>query len=138
MKHTNVVAKALLQASDKRVLLIRRSKTDSRRPLQWDLPGGEVDEGEDFTSAVLREINEEVGVEVEKTNVQLAYTLTEMTEHGNTCWLFYIGTTGQTDIKLSYEHDMFQWVSLEEATQMITYKRQQKLLKHVQDNNLFA
>ncbi len=45
------------------VLLIRRS--EEPRKGQWSLPGGKVEFGETLAAAVLREVREETGLEVE-------------------------------------------------------------------------
>ncbi len=75
MKKTLIVAKAVIQHTDGNILLIRRSKTDPRRPLQWDLPGGWVnDEEEDYISAVAREVEEETAIELSHNKFQLVYT----------------------------------------------------------------
>ncbi len=61
---TKVLAKAILQAEDGTILLLKRSETDTRRPLQWDFPGGGVDDSEDFVAAAIREIKEEMGLDI--------------------------------------------------------------------------
>lgn len=137
MAKTKLVAKAVLQAPDGSVLMIRRSSTDKRRPLQWDLPGGFVDdEDENFTAAVIREIDEETGLKADHDKLDLTYTKTAMTPHGNTCWLFFVGPISQTDVKLSFEHDKFEWMTIDKAIQETQYDLHQELLKHLRDNQL--
>lgn len=136
MKKSLVVAKAAVFDKDNKVLLLRRSETDPRRPLQWDLTGGWVDEGEDFVSAVVREIEEETGLVVPKEELHLTYTSTAMRDKGNVCWLFFVAKTDRTHVKISYEHSEFQWVELKQAIDMIEYKVQKDLLKHMEKNNL--
>lgn len=46
-----------------RLLLVRRAPADYLGG-KYELPGGGVDEGEDFTEAVCREVREETGLEV--------------------------------------------------------------------------
>lgn len=52
-----------------RVLLVRASRR-SARPGTWSLPGGGVAHGEDPADAVVRELAEEAGLEVEVTGVR--------------------------------------------------------------------
>jgi len=40
---------------------MRRTETAPSNPLKWDLPGGDVEYGEDPKKAILREIKEETG-----------------------------------------------------------------------------
>ena len=46
------------------VLITRRSQS-IREPGKWCLPGGHVDGGEDWMTAVAREVREEVGIEIQ-------------------------------------------------------------------------
>ncbi len=131
-----VVAKAVVADSDKNILLIRRSATDPRRPHEWDLPGGWVDDDEDFVSAVAREIDEETAIKIPHNEFRLAYTLSAMRDKKSVSWLFFTGRTHTHDVTLSYEHDKFQWVDLETAIGLIEYHVQKDLLKYVNENNL--
>jgi 8-oxo-dGTP pyrophosphatase MutT (NUDIX family) len=137
MAKTKLVAKAVLQAEDGQILMIRRSKTDTRRPLEWDLPGGFVDDDdENYTAAVVREILEETGLSANHDKLELAYTKTKMTPHGNTCWLFFTGPIPKGEVKLSFEHDKFEWFSLDKAIEANEYDLHREPLKYVRDNNL--
>lgn len=48
----------------KRVLLTQRPPT-GHLPLSWEFPGGKLESGESPSSAVVREMREETGIEVE-------------------------------------------------------------------------
>lgn len=137
MKHTKVLAKAVLRNQEGNILILRRSATDKRRPLQWDFPGGGVEDDEDFVAAAARETEEEAGININPKDLHLAFTLTDMTDDGNVCWLIFIGHVERTDVRLSFEHDQYRWVSPDESLELITYHRQHKALKHIFDNNLF-
>lgn len=115
------------------VLIVRRSETDEKRPLQWDLPGGIVEKGEEFNSACAREVREETGLEVEPASLKLMYAHTEhfKQNNNNVTWLIYTGNTTESEVELSYEHDMFEWVSIEEAIDRVAYERYKKALKHI-------
>lgn len=65
MATADVVMKAILYREDGRLLALRRSKTAPIRPLEWDLPGGELELGEDANEGILREIKEETALPVE-------------------------------------------------------------------------
>jgi len=134
-----IVVKAIVVNSDEEILLPRRSKTDTRRPLQWDIPGGFYDnDNETFPVACTREIKEESGLEVNPTNLKLIYACSDITEFGNVTWLFFITKVTKTGVTLSYEHSEYRWVSLDQAIKLIDYPRQNTLLKYVKTNNLFS
>ncbi len=50
-------------------LLCRRAAGLNRHASQWALPGGRIDEGETATDAALRELDEELGVNLEPADV---------------------------------------------------------------------
>ena len=64
MKEIFVVAGILIN-HDKSILLAQRSAEKSF-PLQWEFPGGKIDEGENSESALRRELFEEINIEVDK------------------------------------------------------------------------
>ena len=64
MKEIFVVA-GILIGQDKSLLLTQRSAEKSF-PLQWEFPGGKIEEGEDSESALKRELFEELNIEVDK------------------------------------------------------------------------
>jgi len=131
-----VVSKVLVVNEKGEVLALRRSKTDERRPGQWDFPGGWVDADEDTLTAVKREAMEEAGLTL--IDPTLVFSFSEMTtQYGSGTWLLYVDRiSGDPEIKLSYEHDAHVWKKPEELLKEITYERQQKMLSYVLDNNL--
>jgi dATP pyrophosphohydrolase len=133
------VSKAIVFNHDDKVLLLKRSATDIRRPGQWDVPGGHVDDGEYLAETAARETHEEAGLTIDSQEIPLVYAMTEMADESHSVtWVFFMARTGLTDVKLSHEHDEYVWVTLEEALGMIEYERQRRALKYVADNNLVA
>ncbi len=69
---------------DGRLLMIQRSAT-VRAPLSWCFPGGAIEPGESQADALVREMREEIDLEVEPTQY-----LTSQTKHGGRlvlhCW----------------------------------------------------
>lgn len=135
---TLVIAKALIVNDAGEILLLRRSKTDVRRPLQWDFPGGFVDEGEDILAAVLRETKEEAGLDLKQA--KLIYAMTEVAEKGGSgTWVAFLGRVkGQPAITISNEHDRYTWMPLRDALTVITYERQQKMVNYLAEHGLLA
>ena len=59
---TLLVAAAIIE-NEGRILLARR-RADAPYPLFWEFPGGKVEQGEDPKECVVREIREELAIEV--------------------------------------------------------------------------
>lgn len=139
-----VVQKAVLTNARGEILLLRRSKTDIRRPLQWDLPGGLVDPGEDLISSIRREVKEESGQNVD--TLTLVYATTEVrnwNDHegdhtDNVTFLFYTASSKTEDVAISYEHDKYQWVGQEAVTQQLEYDLHIRALDYILSNNLLS
>lgn len=128
-----VVAKAIVTDGSE-ILLLRRSDTDTRRPLQWDIPGGAVEENENYSNAVSREIAEETGLDIPSDSLDIIFAKTEEREKGAMIFLFYAGETESRDVKLSFEHDSYKWASINEAKDLIEYPLHKELLEFIAHN----
>lgn len=103
-----LAVKAVIVDAQGRTLLLRRSAVNKNFVGCWEWPGGKVDPGEDFATAVLRETKEEIGLEVEITGLAGA-TSFEMPKISVVLLCMEVRITGG-EIKLSNEHDAFDWV----------------------------
>jgi 8-oxo-dGTP diphosphatase len=56
-----LVVAALCRDAERRVLLSRR-RADQPMPLKWELPGGKIEPGESPQGALIRELEEELGI----------------------------------------------------------------------------
>ncbi len=113
------VAKILVINDKSEVLVLTLGKhlkypEKSYRP---DLPGGIVDLGESEQRAVIREVQEECGIDLDRSNVQLACAETVYYEKENksVTKLLYIAYLNNTPkINLSWEHCDYRWMAVGE------------------------
>lgn len=70
---TNFVAAAII-AKDGKVFIARRAAHKMVYPGLFELIGGHVEKGETFEAAVVREVKEEVGIDVEIITIVDAFT----------------------------------------------------------------
>ena len=68
MRARKLVVAALVREAG-RVLLSRR-RADQAMPNRWEFPGGKVERGEDPEAALIREVREELGCDVELEGIQ--------------------------------------------------------------------
>ena len=136
---TFVVAKVLVVNNLGELLLLRRSQSDERRPGEWDIPGGWVEDGEDILAAALRETQEEAGLKVD--NARLVFAITEPVEpeYGSGTWVVFMEKVyDRPPVTLSDEHDHYTWMPMKAALEEVKYHRQKKMIQYVIDNGIFG
>lgn len=134
---TRVVAKVVVVNQDHEILLLRRSKDDERRPLQWDIPGGHTDGNEFAEEAAVRETREETGININPRSLRLLSTRTQMvTPELNVNWLFYVANANDNAVALSPEHVDYRWANLDEVLEAIDYEVQHNVFQYAKDNGL--
>lgn len=69
----NAVSTGIIQRKGK-FLIGQRRATDKRYPLKWDFPGGKLEKGEDYLDALVRELKEEVDIDVDPFGVKFVWS----------------------------------------------------------------
>lgn len=132
-----IIVKAVVFDSQGQILLVRRTETAPRRPLEWDLPGGFVDNDDgSYVKEMHRELYEETGLEAIDGSIQLGYAESKLDRPSlydtrDITWLFFTAKAKNSQVKLSFEHDRFVWTTIDKALELITYDRQIRALNHL-------
>ena len=113
------IAKILIINGDGNVLTLTLSEhlKYPEKSYQPDLPGGIVDAGEPENLGVIREVQEECGIDLDPEKIQLAYAETTYDEKENksVTKLLYVTHLDNTPVvTLSWEHSDYKWVSVTE------------------------
>jgi 8-oxo-dGTP diphosphatase len=93
-------------------LLLKRSPNSKGNPGRWEPPGGKIDQGESFETALLREIAEETGLIASIQHV--AGTAESELSKIKIIHLILEGKLESGQVHLSEEHTDYAWVKLEE------------------------
>ena len=107
---------ALIRNEKGEFLLLRRSENSRTNPGKWDLPGGKVNPDESLKEGVIREVWEETGISIVIGNIagEVNFELPEK----KVIAIVFNGGYVVTDVKLSYEHIEYAWVSFEKIIEM--------------------
>lgn len=112
MKPFYVSNKAILVNPRGKILLV--TLEDGRD----DLPGGRMDDGEEVSNGLVREIREETGLEIDGKAAR-PFFVARRYYRGSDAWvvcIFYVVPVGDVDIALSDEHVSFRWVDPRQET----------------------
>ena len=113
------VAQKVMIVNDKNQVLVVRFSTDKDIPTtlhgKWDFPGGGLEQ-ESLSDGLMREVREELGeVKISKIEI-LSVTKFPLEKNDDECVaIVYSGQWGSGTITLSNEHDMYQWLSFDDA-----------------------
>ena len=103
----------------------------------WGLTKGTIEGGEKEMGTVLREVKEETGItdlefidgfrEIEK------YSFLYKGEDVSKTVSYLLAETKTKEVKLSFEHLDFKWLSYQEALKKLTFKNAQKIVQKAHD-----
>jgi 8-oxo-dGTP diphosphatase len=91
------------------ILILKRSKQSKTNPGKWELPGGKIDQGEPFDSALKREVSEETGFQIVIHTA--AGTAMQETDEWRIVHLVMIGSIISGGLAISAEHEEYRWAS---------------------------
>jgi 8-oxo-dGTP diphosphatase len=112
-----VSQKAVIFNKTGKFLVLLRGSTAPSNPLKWDLPGGDVDFGEDPQESILREIEEEAGLKVNDLEIlDVEAHINSRGEHWFT--VAYRAVAVNDDVKISWEHNEYRWVDSREFAEL--------------------
>ena len=100
------------------VLIVKRSMADEFGHGEWEFPGGRVEISETPVDALVREIREEIGVEIKEA--QLAYVSSFFLKPDLKCFAInYTISILSDELKLSAEHEKYLWVRVEQLDEYL-------------------
>jgi 8-oxo-dGTP pyrophosphatase MutT (NUDIX family) len=133
MNTTYVAQKAIVIGPAEKLLALRRSSTAPTNALKWDLPGGDLEYGENPIEAIAREIREETGLDTSDLKVfDVSARIDGQKEHWTS--IAYYASTDKDEITLSFEHDQYQWVTKEEFLHLDLPPKIRKFIENFQEN----
>ena len=129
-RHTVVPAVYLILRKEDKILLLRRANTGYMDGY-YALPSGHLDGGETADQAACREAKEEVGVDIEPSDLRLLHTLHRKAQEGDyerIDLFFEVGKwTGEPKNVEPEKCDEVTWIPLNELPENVTPEVSQAL-----------
>ncbi len=122
--------------SQDKILITKRANSDFQNDI-WELMYGRVDQNEELTAGLLREIKEELGsikVKPERIIRVWHFYRGDVSPKNEIFGLTFIAQALDTKIKLNEEHSAYQWVKPQKALELVTTKGiRNDIEKYLQD-----
>lgn len=109
-KPYHMSVKALVRDAREHYLLLQRSAPSKNHAGYWEFPGGKIDQGENFDTALAREVKEETGLSVTLSKV-MGSAESQMEDRCIAYLIMQADVVGSSDVRLSEEHADFKWVA---------------------------
>ncbi|MCD6523261.1 MAG: NUDIX domain-containing protein [Candidatus Diapherotrites archaeon] len=107
-------------------LLLRYSK-------HWGFPKGNQEPGETEEQTALRELEEETGIHAERVEPnfrkEIEYFYVRAGKRIHKTVVFFLVKTEKTDVKVSWEHKGYKWLSYDDAMKHLTFNTAKEVLK---------
>lgn len=113
-----VSSKALIVNSDGKFLVLTNSNMGFRTHVAYrpDFPGGAVEAGESITDALIREVKEEIGIDI--THAPRKTITTCSLPHTDYTIVMHLVWANIRDFALDAEHCAFNWMTLQQMKQL--------------------
>jgi bis(5'-nucleosidyl)-tetraphosphatase len=99
----------------------------------WDFPKGNVEKGESELDAAIREIGEETGLTdlkfINGFKKMIQYYYRKGDQLVKKTVTFYLAESKTKDVKISFEHQGYVWLPIDEALAKVTYQNARNVLK---------
>lgn len=123
--HYHLVADAWIVNSKGEYLISQRSATRPTFPLMWECVGGSVLAGEDSLTGAVREVKEEVGLDLAPSKGILAFTEHRTLVNGvkfndfKDTWLFHYDGEVSLDLATTDEVCQVRWMTAEQVEELL-------------------
>lgn len=121
LNNVKFLQKCIVVDNKGRILVLKRSPNDPRRPSCWDLPGGNYEEGETVDECIKREIKEETSLTAHIVRpIYITSNLGQAYKDINVIAVTQVCIDWDGEVLLSDEHTECRWVEQSEFLELET------------------
>lgn len=114
-----IIVHTIIFNSNKEILLIKRSITETTLPGYWDIPGGTLENGEDPICGAIRETLEETGIKIIKPNLFFHTSNIDTQKNKQFVRMVFIAQTPTSQVILNQnDHEEYKWININSTLQL--------------------
>lgn len=139
VSHTLVAYALVMLVHDNSILMLKRSFISKFAPGAYSLPGGRVEKNETFRQAVIREVQEELGLTIDQNDLEFVHTFYRKgTEHELVACIFKCNRWyGEPFNKEPEKHEELRWIDFDNLPENII-PAHRKVWEYIQQGKMYS
>ena len=132
MKNENIKVVAGLIFQNNKLLICQRPKFKDH-PLKWEFPGGKIKKDETSEDALIREINEELSINIFNYNELISYNFF-YSDLGKTVFINFYLIKNFTGKILNNFHNQLKWIEIKDIREYDFLEGDLKIIDYINSN----
>tara|TARA_B100000683_G_scaffold200484_1_gene193777 strand:+ start:848 stop:1258 length:411 start_codon:yes stop_codon:yes gene_type:complete len=132
MKNENIKVVAGLILQNNKLLICQRPKFKDH-PLKWEFPGGKIKKNETSEDALIREINEELSINIFNYNELISYNF-NYSDLGKAVFINFYLIKNFTGKILNNFHNQLKWIEIKDIREYDFLEGDLKIIDYINSN----
>ena len=132
MKNENIIVVAGLIFQNNKLLICQRPKFKDH-PLKWEFPGGKIKKDETSEDALIREINEELSINIFNYNELISYNF-NYSDLGKAVFINFYLIKNFTGKILNNFHNQLKWIEIKDIREYDFLEGDLKIIDYINSN----
>jgi len=132
MKNENIKVVAGLIFQNNKLLICQRPKFKDH-PLKWEFPGGKIKKNETSEDALIREINEELSINIFNYNELISYNF-NYSDLGKAVFINFYLIKNFTGKILNNFHNQLKWIEIKDIREYDFLEGDLKIIDYINSN----
>ena len=132
MKNENIKVVAGLILQNNKLLICQRPKFKDH-PLKWEFPGGKIKKNETSEDALIREINEELSINIFNYNELISYSF-NYSDLGKAVFISFYLIKNFTGKILNNFHNQLKWIEIKDIREYDFLEGDLKIIDYINSN----